>query len=79
MLQIMTAKDDALRPRRFKSMIFPQMIYDIVLYAWHFLPAKFFRSIALINYVSSYLKMSRGPTISTIAGINGVRLAHRLF
>ena len=60
MMQIMAAKDDstnALRPRRFKSMIFPQMIYDIVLYARHFLPVKFFRSIALVNYVSRYLKM----------------------
>ena len=30
------------------SMMFPQILYEIVLYAWHFLPAKFlFLSITL--------------------------------
>ena len=24
------------------SVMFPQILYDIVLYAWHFLPVKFF-------------------------------------
>ena len=33
---------NALRPRRLNGMIFPQILFDIVLYARHFLPVKFF-------------------------------------
>ena len=33
---------NALRPRRLNSVIFPQILYDIVLHARHFLPVKFF-------------------------------------
>ena len=32
----------ALRPRRFKCAIFPQILHDIVLYARHSLPVNFF-------------------------------------
>ena len=41
--------------------MFPQILYDIVLYALHFLPAKFFFHVLLLNYASSYRKMWRGP------------------
>ena len=45
-MQIMTAKITTLRTLYVhvvsnRAMI-PQILYDIVLYAWHFLPAKFF-------------------------------------
>ena len=33
---------ERLRPRRFKWSIFPQILYDIVLCALHFLTVKFF-------------------------------------
>ena len=40
------------------SVMFPQILHDIVLYARHFLPVKVFSpSITFINYVSSYRKM----------------------
>ena len=39
------------------GVIFPQILYDIIAYARHFLPDKFFLSIALINFASSYRKM----------------------
>ena len=46
-MQIMTAKITALRTLYVQvvsnSAMFPQMLYDIVLYARHFLPVKFFR------------------------------------
>ena len=38
------------------SVMFPQILYDIVLYARHFLLSSFFPSITFINYVSSYRK-----------------------
>ena len=46
-MQIMTRENNnsanALLPRRFKQREnFPQISYDIALYAWHFLPVKFF-------------------------------------
>ena len=45
-MQIMTAKVTTLRTLYVhvisNSMMFPQILYEIVLYAWHFLPAKFF-------------------------------------
>ena len=62
-MQIMTREKNnstnALRPRHLilNSVIFPQILYDNVLYARHFLPVKFFPSITFINYVSSYCKM----------------------
>ena len=73
----MTAKTTALRTLYvhfvLNSVIFPQILYDIVrgplqwapdivLYAQHFLPVKFFfPSITLINFVSSYPKMEPEP------------------
>ena len=40
------------------GVIVPQISYDIVPYARHFLPVKFFKpSISLINYASSYRKI----------------------
>ena len=48
---------NALRPRRFKECDFSPILYDIVLYAGHFLLVRFFPSITLINYVSSYRQM----------------------
>ena len=45
-MQIMTRENNhstnALRPRRLNSVMFPQILYHIVLYARHFLPVKFF-------------------------------------
>ena len=45
-MQIMTAEVTTLRTLYVhvvsNSMMFPQILYEIVLYAWHFLPAKFF-------------------------------------
>ena len=63
-MQIMTRENNnsmnALHPRHFNlkygSVIFPQLLNDIVLYAQHFL-SSFFLSITFINYVSSYRKM----------------------
>ena len=64
-MQIMTAKITTLRTlyvyvvsNRVKI---PQILYDIVLYARHFLPVKFPPSITFINYVSRYRKMLLGP------------------
>ena len=39
------------------GVIFPQTLYGIIAYARHFLPVKFFLSIAIINSASSYRKM----------------------
>ena len=40
------------------GVIFPQILYDVVPHARHFLPVKFFfPSITLINSTSSYRKM----------------------
>ena len=40
------------------TVMLPQVLYDIVLYARHFLPVKFFfPSITFINFASSYRKM----------------------
>ena len=55
----MTAKITTLRTLYVQvvsnSVMFPQILYDIVLYARRFLPVKFFfPSISFINYVSSY-------------------------
>ena len=65
LVQIMTAKITTLRTLYLhvvsSSVMFPQMLYDIALYARHFQPVKFFPSITLINYVSSYRKMQRRP------------------
>ena len=60
--QIMTAKITTLRTLYvhvvLNSVMFPQILYDIVLYARHFLPVKFFfPSITFVSYVSSYRKM----------------------
>ena len=64
-MQIMTAKITTLQTLYVhvvsnRAMI-PQILYDIVLYARHFPPVKFFffffQSITFINYVSSYRKM----------------------
>ena len=38
------------------GVIFPQIL-DIVTYAQHFLPVKFFLNITSINFTSSYCKM----------------------
>ena len=51
----MTAKITTLRTLYFhaalNSVMFPQILYDIVPYARRFLPVKFFPSSTLINYV----------------------------
>ena len=39
------------------GVIFPQISYDIVPYARHLLPVRFFPSISNINYASTYLKI----------------------
>ena len=58
-MQIMTAKIPTLRTLYIhvvsNNMMFPQILYDIILYARHFLPVKFFPEY-FINYVSSYRK-----------------------
>ena len=45
-MRIMTAKVRTLQMLYVhivsNSVMFPQILYDIVLYAWHFLPVKFF-------------------------------------
>ena len=42
----------------FNGVIFPQISYDIVLYARHLLPVRFFSQvISWINYVSTYFKI----------------------
>ena len=45
-MQIMTPKITTLRTLYvhvvLNSVMFPEILYDIVLYAWNFLPAKFF-------------------------------------
>ena len=60
-MQIMTAKTTTLRTLYvhvvLNNVMFPQILYDIVLHARHFLLVKFFPSITLINYVSSDRKM----------------------
>ena len=60
-MQVMTAKITTLRTLYvlvvLNRVMIPQILYDIVLYARHFLPVKFFPSITFINYVSSYRKM----------------------
>ena len=38
------------------GVIFGQISYDIVPYAWHFLPVRFFPKNYLINYALSYRK-----------------------
>ena len=57
----MTAKITTLRTLyvhvALNSVMFAQILNDIDPYARHFLPVKFFPSITLINYVSSYRKM----------------------
>ena len=66
---------NALHPRRFNSVIFPQILYDIVLYARHSLPVKFFFPKYYFNKLYFEL-LTR--VISTSTGINGVRLAHNI-
>ena len=60
-MQIMNAKITTLRMLYVhvvsNSVMFPQMLYDIVLYARHFHLSSFFPSITFINYVLSYRKM----------------------
>ena len=61
-MQIMTAKITTLRTLYIhvvaNSLMFPQILYDIALYARHFLPVNFFfPSITFITYVSSCYKM----------------------
>ena len=41
--------------------IFPQIIHQIVPFARDFLPVKFFLSVSLKTFVSSYLKWHRQP------------------
>ena len=65
-MQIMTAKITTVRTPYvhfvLNSVVFPQILHDIVLYARYFLPIKFFfPSITCKNYVSSYRKMQLGP------------------
>ena len=52
-MQIMTAKIPTLRKLYAhavsNSVMFPQILYDIVLYAGHFLPAKFFSRVLLLQ------------------------------
>ena len=59
-MQIMTAKTTTVQTLYVQVVlngaIFWQISYDIVPYARHFLPVKFFLNITVINYVSSYRK-----------------------
>jgi len=59
-MKIMTRKTTTLRTLYvhvvLNGVICPQILYDIVLYARHFL-----LSVTLIKYVSSYRKMQREP------------------
>ena len=52
-MQIMAAKITTLRTLQVhvvsNSVMFPQILYDIVLYARRFVPVKFFPSITFIN------------------------------
>ena len=65
----MTAKITTLRTLyvhvALNSVMFPQILYDIVPYVRHFLPVKFFPSSTLISFVYSYRKMSFGPMNNT--------------
>ena len=60
-MQIVAAKITTLRMLYVhvvsNRVMIPQILYDIVLYARHFLPVKFFPGITFINYVSSYREM----------------------
>ena len=60
-MQIMTAKITTLRTLYVdvlaNTVMFPKILCDIVLYARHFQPVKFFSSITFINCVSSYRRM----------------------
>ena len=60
-MQIMAAKSTTLWTLYvhvvLNSAVFPEIFYDVILYARLFLPFKFFSSIILVNYASSYRKM----------------------
>ena len=60
-MQIMTAKTTTMRTLYvhvvLNGVMLRQISYDIVPYARHFLPVRFFPSITLINYDSSYRKI----------------------
>ena len=86
-MQIMAAKITILRTLYIhvvlNSEMCPQILYDIVLYARHFLPVKFFsRVLHLLTMFRATAKcnMDRWITcvISTSTGIHGVRLAHHI-
>jgi len=59
-MQIMTRKTTTLQTLYVhvvsNGVICPQILYDIVLNAQHFLLVKFFPSVSLIKYVLSYRK-----------------------
>ena len=63
-MQIVTAKTTILRTLYvhvvLNNVIFPQILHDIVLYARHFPPVKFFPEYYLINHAFSYRKMQLG-------------------
>ena len=64
------------------SVMFPQILYDIVLYDRHFLPVKIFPSITFINCfeLPQNVTWDRWITrvISSNTGTNEVRLAHHI-
>ena len=59
-MQIMTAKTTTIRTLYvhvvLNGVIFRKISYDIVLYAQHFLPVKFFPKCYFKNYACSYRK-----------------------
>ena len=60
-MQIMTARTLSVHVV-LNCVTFPQILYDVVLYTLGIsLPVKFFPSITLINYASSFRKMQLGP------------------
>ena len=84
--QIMTAKITTLRTLYVRvasnSVMFLQILYDIVLYARHFLPVKFFSEYYFYKLFRATEKcnVDRWITrvISTSTGTNEVRLAHHI-
>ena len=67
--------DDSKNAVALNSVMCPRILYDIVPYARHFLPIKFFPKYYL-NKLCFELPQNVTWTDQYITGLNGVRLAH---